>query len=157
MGSTWVLSAPDGPHVGPMNLAIRVVNHRGPWSRTLYISKERTMYCTATNLGHAGLLLIINCITMLQYFPKILKNLPTVASQALENHMITHALVAPLRIYEYTNYMNLLGIAMTLSKQNLHILLNVLHVAMQWIQLRHNKHLKIEWGQILMSARWLVM
>ena len=24
MGSTWVLWAPDGPHVGPMNLAIRV-------------------------------------------------------------------------------------------------------------------------------------
>ena len=23
MGSTWVLSAPDGPHVGPMNLAIK--------------------------------------------------------------------------------------------------------------------------------------
>ena len=22
MGPTWVLSAPDGPHVGPMNLAI---------------------------------------------------------------------------------------------------------------------------------------
>ena len=28
MGSTWVLSAPDGPHVGPMNLAIRVSTHR---------------------------------------------------------------------------------------------------------------------------------
>ena len=28
MGSTWVLSAPDGPHVGPMNLAIRVVAKR---------------------------------------------------------------------------------------------------------------------------------
>ena len=26
MGPTWVLSAPDGPHVGPMNLAIKVVN-----------------------------------------------------------------------------------------------------------------------------------
>ena len=26
MGPTWVLSAPDGPHVGPMNLAIRVAN-----------------------------------------------------------------------------------------------------------------------------------
>ena len=26
MGPTWVLSAPDGPHVGPMNLAIRVVS-----------------------------------------------------------------------------------------------------------------------------------
>ena len=25
MGPTWVLSAPDGPHVGNMNLAIRVV------------------------------------------------------------------------------------------------------------------------------------
>ena len=24
MGPTWILSAPDGPHVGPMNLAIRV-------------------------------------------------------------------------------------------------------------------------------------
>ena len=24
MGPTWVLSALDGPHVGPMNLAIRV-------------------------------------------------------------------------------------------------------------------------------------
>ena len=28
MGPTWVLSAPDGPHVGPMNLAIRVCNSR---------------------------------------------------------------------------------------------------------------------------------
>ena len=26
MGPTWVLSAPDGPHVGPMNLAIRVLS-----------------------------------------------------------------------------------------------------------------------------------
>ena len=25
MGPNWVLSAPDGPHVGPMNLAIREV------------------------------------------------------------------------------------------------------------------------------------
>ena len=25
MGPTWVLSAPDGPHVGPMNLAIKNV------------------------------------------------------------------------------------------------------------------------------------
>ena len=23
MGSTWVMSAPDGPHVGPMSLVIR--------------------------------------------------------------------------------------------------------------------------------------
>ena len=25
MGPTWVLSAPDGPHVGPMNLVIKAV------------------------------------------------------------------------------------------------------------------------------------
>ena len=25
MGPTWVLSTPDGPHVGPMNFAIRIV------------------------------------------------------------------------------------------------------------------------------------
>ena len=25
MGPTWVLSAPDGPHVGPINIAIGVV------------------------------------------------------------------------------------------------------------------------------------
>ena len=29
MGPTWVLSDPDGPHVGPMNLAIRDPNHWG--------------------------------------------------------------------------------------------------------------------------------
>ena len=31
MGPTWVLSAPAGPHVGPINLAIRVVDslHKG--------------------------------------------------------------------------------------------------------------------------------
>ena len=27
MGSNWVLSAPDGPHVGPVNLAIREADH----------------------------------------------------------------------------------------------------------------------------------
>ena len=32
MGSTWVLSAPDGPHVGPMNLAIWVYIPLTYWS-----------------------------------------------------------------------------------------------------------------------------
>ena len=31
-GPTWALSAPDGPHVGPMNLAIRVHMYIFPWS-----------------------------------------------------------------------------------------------------------------------------
>ena len=29
MGPTWVLSAPDGPHVGPINLAIRDILDSG--------------------------------------------------------------------------------------------------------------------------------
>ena len=29
MGPTWVLSAPDGPHVGPMNLAVGVGSDNG--------------------------------------------------------------------------------------------------------------------------------
>ena len=32
MGPTWVLSAPDGPHDGPMNLAIKVVYPLQKWS-----------------------------------------------------------------------------------------------------------------------------
>ena len=32
MGPTWVLSAPDGPHVGHMNLAIRVCMARFIWT-----------------------------------------------------------------------------------------------------------------------------
>ena len=44
MGPIWVLSAPDGPHVGPMNLAIRVgvtrdsceqSDHLMPWEQPL--------------------------------------------------------------------------------------------------------------------------
>ena len=31
MGPTWVLSAPDGPHVGPMNLDIRVLHIPVEW------------------------------------------------------------------------------------------------------------------------------
>ena len=31
MGPTWVPSAPDGPHIGPMNLSIRVVPTELPW------------------------------------------------------------------------------------------------------------------------------
>ena len=31
MGPTWVLSAPDGPHVGPMNIAIRGSSYR--WAK----------------------------------------------------------------------------------------------------------------------------
>ena len=38
MGPTWVLSAPDGPHVGPMNLAIRGAN--GAFQMTRKVSSR---------------------------------------------------------------------------------------------------------------------
>ena len=44
MGPTWVLSAPDGPHVGPMNLAIRDSVH----DMLLIISWFRCMNCVET-------------------------------------------------------------------------------------------------------------
>ena len=44
-GPTWVLSAPDGPHVGPMNVAIREVILRNVVQpavlRKSYITKKR--------------------------------------------------------------------------------------------------------------------
>ena len=46
MGPTWVLSAPDGPHVGPMNLAIRVV--AGETKKTVssrWVSKHGEWRC----------------------------------------------------------------------------------------------------------------
>ena len=41
VGLTWVLSAPDGPHVGPMNLAIRVYPQK--------ISKEHIEHLCITH------------------------------------------------------------------------------------------------------------
>ena len=38
MGPTWGLSAPDGPHVGPMNLAIR-----GGYVNLVDTSKSRVL------------------------------------------------------------------------------------------------------------------
>ena len=49
MGPTWVLSAPGGPHVGPMNLAIRVVSE---WKYPYFIPR-----CTSpTDIEHSTLL-----------------------------------------------------------------------------------------------------
>ena len=55
MGPTWVLSALDGPHVGPMNFAIRVATtkHHGMWTQQLSRMIMNTvpigMYVVVTN------------------------------------------------------------------------------------------------------------
>ena len=48
MGPTWVLSAPNRPHVGPMNLAIRDVWVLGAWSRST--KAMHNVWLTAWNL-----------------------------------------------------------------------------------------------------------
>ena len=47
MGPTWVLSAPDGPHVGPMNL---VINGENPyaWRDGLYIDRDPVVHSKPT-------------------------------------------------------------------------------------------------------------
>ena len=55
MGSTWVLSAPDGPHVGPMNLAI--------WD----IYEHETITAVLSSyFKTVGILLLLNCSNCLQ-------------------------------------------------------------------------------------------
>ena len=44
MGPTWVLSAPDGPHVGPMNLAIK--------EHILY-NMHTALFCCGCIVGHS--------------------------------------------------------------------------------------------------------
>ena len=43
MGPIWVLSAPDGPHVGPMNLAIRVVKENAICNMAVILFKSNEL------------------------------------------------------------------------------------------------------------------
>ena len=47
MGPTWVLSAPDGPHVGPMNLAIRD-GYSSPGCQRCQVIRNRDVDCVNT-------------------------------------------------------------------------------------------------------------
>ena len=52
MGHTWVLSAPDGPHVGPMNLAVRVciqISRCTSAMRCVVTSYELNVSCTCNS------------------------------------------------------------------------------------------------------------
>ena len=57
MGPTWVLSAPDGPHVGPMNLAIRDIPYNaadcyGPRHQLLLQLHGRILPCDKNSWRH---------------------------------------------------------------------------------------------------------
>ena len=53
MGPTWALSVPDGPYVGPMNLAIRVfivaAGYGWPFSETSYQDSEGRIFIMRTD------------------------------------------------------------------------------------------------------------
>ena len=54
MGHNWVLSAPDGPHVGPMNLAIGAVIHN---NFTISVTSEtEKVFCWLKDLKFKGML-----------------------------------------------------------------------------------------------------
>ena len=44
MGPTWIMSAPDGPHLGPMNLAIRVANEIS-WKMCNLVVSMSLLFC----------------------------------------------------------------------------------------------------------------
>ena len=78
MGPTWVLSAPDGPHIGPMNLAIREVKtyfHNGnPYTgkTSLYWGGPQDMIVTGVHgrkwhQTHKSNL----CITLLMWYTNL--------------------------------------------------------------------------------------
>ena len=52
MGPTWVLSAPDGPHIGPMNFDIR----GAPFGKALYMA-ELASYCWTSTIRFRDILL----------------------------------------------------------------------------------------------------
>ena len=51
MGPTWVLSAPEGPHGGPMNLVIREPNKLQQFGSPIYIHRSMVSTpCVLTSL-----------------------------------------------------------------------------------------------------------
>ena len=57
MGPTWVLSAPDGPHVGPMNLAIRAeLLQPSPKERSHHVQELE-----ADTISHLRSLIVRSC------------------------------------------------------------------------------------------------
>ena len=52
MGPTWVLSAPDGPHIGPMNLVIMVALYPTHVSAVFFSSALSLVYIWTITFYH---------------------------------------------------------------------------------------------------------
>ena len=62
MGPTWVLSAPGVPHVGPMNLAIRVV--KWPW-RVFFVNRAVSNHNNTEQIWTTRTMYVLSFITLL--------------------------------------------------------------------------------------------
>ena len=51
MGPTWVLSSPDGPHVGPMNFAIRAYTLKSKLYQCQWVMLEWNVKMTESKTG----------------------------------------------------------------------------------------------------------
>ena len=60
MGPTWGLSAPDGPHVGPMNLAIRCPPKQ--YVTSIQAIVTRCCKCTHSNTYSCAVVAVLCCL-----------------------------------------------------------------------------------------------
>ena len=77
MGPTWILSAPDGPHVGPMNLANGEA-YRGPVGERECLRKDIHMRCPLIRVP-----LVLRCLILLATQLYVKKSLITQKSSNL--------------------------------------------------------------------------
>ena len=89
IGPTWVLSAPDGPHVGPMNLAIREVYWNIYTSPGFFVITHRSLkkmadilYDVYKSFGKGYIFIFIQ-ISLLLCFQGPIGNKPTSAQVIL--------------------------------------------------------------------------
>ena len=68
MGSTWVLEAPDGPHVGPMNLAIGVSFIRVMLKQMISKPRGFPSPCSYWGTIYSGMLMTYRDINELQVY-----------------------------------------------------------------------------------------
>ena len=66
MGPTWVLSAPDGTHIGPMNLAITGVSKHEAWLKAVQLAPWATGFAAIYFHEHMSRIEQQTCLMIIQ-------------------------------------------------------------------------------------------
>ena len=66
MGPTWVLSAPDGTHIGPMNLAITGVSKNEAWLKAVQLAPRATGFAAIYFHEHMSRIEQQTCLMIIQ-------------------------------------------------------------------------------------------